>query len=166
MTRSRGELREEAWGLSLQGHYDAALDILGGLLADDAGDLAALRLRGNVLELKAMDLFEHSYRKLTSSPDYMAARQCYEAILKLDPGNIRALIDLGDHFRNLEAYDQSIGYYRRAQEGLQLKRTSVDWKDNINELMKAAVLLTKVERTVEDAREIEAWCKRTAGAGN
>ena len=80
MTRSRGELREEASALSLR-VTDAALDILGGLLADDAGDLAALRLRGNVLELKAMDLFEHSYRKLTSSPDYMAARQCYEAIL-------------------------------------------------------------------------------------
>jgi tetratricopeptide (TPR) repeat protein len=166
MTRSRGELREEAWGLSLQGYYDAALDILGSLLADDAGDIAALRLRGNVLELKAMDLFGHSYKKLTSSPDYMAARQCYERILELDPGNVRALIDLGDHFRNLEAYDRSIGYYRRAQEGLRLNRTGADWKDDIDELMKAAVLLTKVERTAKDAKEMEAWCKQAAGPGS
>jgi hypothetical protein len=69
---SRPERREEAWGLGIQGYYDAALEILEDLLKEGPFDVISLRLKGNLLELKEMDLLEYSNRRLVSSPDYLA----------------------------------------------------------------------------------------------
>ena len=156
---SRSERREEAWGLGVQGYYDAALDILEGLLKENSLDVASLRLKGNLLELKEMDLLEYSGRRLASSPHYLAARACYEKILEVDPGNTRACVDLGDHYRNLDANDKAIGYYNEAMHALQQKPKEETWKEDVEELLKAVGLLTEHDRLAGQAKSIESWCK-------
>ena len=150
--------RAEAWELGLQRRYDDALRILDGLLRTVPNDLPTLRMKGNLLELKAMDLLENSSKRLTSSADYMTARQCYEAILRIDKQNVRVLIDLGDHYRTLDAKDKAIEYYRGAANALQKAPTESSRKEDVEELLESVALLTKYDRVAEEARSIEVWC--------
>ena len=156
---SQSERRKEAWGLGIQGYYDAALEILEGLLKENPLDVASLRLKGNLLELKEIDLLEYSGRRLASSPHYLAARACYEKILEVDPGSARGRIDLGDHYRNLDANDKAIEYYSAAMRALQQKPKEETWKEDVEELLKAVGLLTKHDRLAGQAKSIESWCK-------
>lgn len=150
--------------MGIQGHYDAALEILEGLLKEGPFDVVSLRLKGNLLELKEMDLLEYSGRRLASSPHYLAARACYERILEVDPGNVRALIDLGDHYRNLDANDKAVEYYSEAMHALQQKMKEETWKEDVEELLKAVGLLTKHDRLAGQAKSIESWCRETLDA--
>jgi tetratricopeptide (TPR) repeat protein len=161
---SRTDRLEEAWGLGIQGYYDAALELLEGLLKENPLDTGSLRLKGNLFELKEMDLLEHSAKKLISSADYLAARGCYEKILEIDPGNVKARIDLGDHYRNLDANDRALEYYREAASILQQTLNDSTWKEDVQELLKAVALLTKFDRIAQEARSIEAWCSQALGA--
>jgi tetratricopeptide (TPR) repeat protein len=155
---SRTDRLEEAWGLGVQGYYDAALEILECLLKENSLDTGSLRLKGNLLELKEMDLLEHSGKKLASSADYLAARECYEKVLQVDPGNVKANIDLGDHYRNLDANDRALEYYAKAVKLLQQIPKDKTWKEDLKELGKAIALLTKHDRLASEARSLEAWC--------
>ncbi len=164
---TRAERLEEAWGLGIQGYYDAALEILEDLLGKNPIDLGSLRLKGNLLELKEMDRLEYSGKKLVSSDDYLAARKCYEKILEVDPLNLKALIDLGDHYRNLDANDRALEYYTeatRAAKSLQVQTSDEPaWKEDVEELCKAVGLLTKHDRLAREACSIEAWCAQVLG---
>jgi tetratricopeptide (TPR) repeat protein len=151
---------EEAWGLGIQGYYEAALEIIAELLNQNPADLGSLRLRGNLLELKEMDRLEHSGKQLASSVDYLAARSCYERILELDPSNAKANIDLGDHYHNLDANDKAMGYYGRAASALQNSPKDESWREDVEELRKAVALLTGQERLASRARSIENWCNQ------
>jgi len=157
----RSERLEEAWGLGIQGHYDAALEILEELLKEDPSDVRALRLKGNLLELKEMDLLEHSGKKLVSSADYVAARGCYERILDIDPRYVKAYIDLGDHYRNLDANDKAVEYYKEAVRVLQQAPKDEGWKEDVEEVLKAVELLTKHDRLATVASSLAAWCKQS-----
>ena len=160
-TNSRRTRRlEEAWGLGIQGDYDAALEILEGLLGENPLDLGVLRLKGNLLELKEMDRLEYSGKKLVSCTDYLTARRCYERILEVDPGNVRAHIDLGDHYRNLDANDKALEYYREAVRLLQQMPRDEAWKEGIEELHEAVALLKSYDRLAAEAGSLEAWCKQ------
>src|SRR5688572_8917634 len=97
---SRADRIEEARSLGLQGYYDGAFEMLEDLLKEIPTDIESLRLKGNLLELKAMELLEISRKKFTTSADYLAARQCYELILEISPQDVKALIDLGEHYAN------------------------------------------------------------------
>jgi tetratricopeptide (TPR) repeat protein len=163
---SRSERREEAWGLGIQGYYDAALEILEDLLKENPLDVVSLRLKGNLLELKEMDLLEYSGRRLTSSPDYLAARACYERILDVDPGNVRARIDLGDHYRNLDANDKAIECYSEAVRALQQSPKEGTWKEDVEELLKVVELLTKHDRLSGQAKSLESWCRKVLDASD
>jgi tetratricopeptide (TPR) repeat protein len=154
---------KEAWGLGIQGYYDAALEILEGLLKKTLADVGSLRLKGNLLELKEMDRLEYSGKKLTTSADYLAARQCYERILEIDPGNVKARIDLGDHYRVLEANDKALEYYREAATVLQQMPTGETWKEEVQELLDRVALLKKHDRLEAEAASLEAWCKQSLG---
>ena len=159
----RTERLEEAWGLGIQGYYDAALEILEALLEENSVDVPVLRLKGHLLELKEMDRFEYSGTKLVSSADYLAARGCYEKILQVDTCYAKAYIDLGDHYRNIDANDKALKYYREAMKVLgQLSRDET-WKEDVEELLEAVALLAKHERLGADAASLEAWCKQVLG---
>lgn len=162
----RTERLKEAWGLGIQGYYDAALEILEDLLEKSPADVRSLRLKGNLLELKEMDRLEYSGKKLTTSADYLAARLCYERILEIDPGNIKARIDLGDHYRVLEANDKALGYYREAAKVLQKMSIGETWKEEVQELLDRVALLKKHDRLAPEASSIEAWCRQALGAAD
>src|SRR6202011_92287 len=112
--------------------------------------------KGNLLELKVLDLLEHSARKLSSSAEYLAARRCYERILEVDPGNVTARIDLGDHYRNLGANDKALEYYREAPSYLQRTPDRSSLKQNVRDLLERATLLAKNERLAGEANSLEA----------
>lgn len=157
---NRTDRLEEARGLGLQGYYDSAIEMIEDLLKDASADVESLRLKGNLLELKAMEVAEISRKKLTTSADYLTARQCYERILEIDPRDAAAHIDLGDHYRNLEANDKALEYYRGAAGVLRQTPNGRAWKEDVEELLKAAALLTEHERVAQEARSIEAWCSQ------
>jgi tetratricopeptide (TPR) repeat protein len=154
---------EEAWGLGIQGYYEAALALLDSLLKENSSDVRALRLKGNLLELKEMDRQEYGGKKLVSSTDYLAARGCYEKILEVEPGYVKAYIDLGDHYRNLDANDKALEYYRKAVRVLEQTPRDETWKEDAEELLQAVALLTKHDRLAAEASLLEAWCKQSLG---
>ena len=155
----RTEQLKEAWDLGIQGHYHAALEVLNDLLKEKPMDVGALRLKGNLLELKEMDLLENSGKKLMSSNDYRAARRCYERILEVDPDNVKARIDLGDHYRNLGANDKALEYYGAAARVLQQSHSAPTWKEDVEQLLAGVGLLAKHERLAPEASLVEAWCR-------
>lgn len=159
MADSRKDRLEEAWGLGIQGYYDPALEILEDLLRKESEHLGALRLQGNLLELKAMDLREHSAKKLMSSADYLAARRCHERILEVDPRNVKARIDLGDHYRNLDAIDRALTYYKDVASILQQTSRGTTWEEDVRELLKAVALMMEHDRVAQEAGLIASWCK-------
>jgi tetratricopeptide (TPR) repeat protein len=160
---NRSKRLEEAWGLGIQGYYDTALEILEDMLKENSLDVRALRLKGNLLELKEMDRLEYTGKQLVSSADYLAARECYEKILDLEPGYVKAYIDLGDHYRNLDANDKALEYYKEAVRVLEQAPRDDTWKEDVEELLQAVVLLTKHERLAAEAGLLEAWCKQSLG---
>ena len=98
---------------------------------------------------------EFSDRKLISSADFVAARACYLRILEIEPGNVKAHIDLGDHYRNLDANDKALEYYREAVKLLQQTPQDETWKEDVEELGKAIALLKKHDRLTTDATSLE-----------
>jgi tetratricopeptide (TPR) repeat protein len=160
---NRSKRLEEAWGLGIQGYYDTALEILEDMLKENSLDVSALRLKGNLLELKEMDRLEYSGKQLVSSADYLAARECYEKILDVEPGYAKVYIDLGDHYRNLDANDKALEYYREAVRVLEQTPRDEAWKEDVEELLQAVALLTKHDRLATEAGLLEAWCKQSLG---
>lgn len=157
---SRRQQLEDAWDLGVQGNYDEALAILGGRVAIDPNDVGVLRLMGNLLELKELDRLEYSSRRLASSSDYIKARSCYESILRIDPHNVMARIDLGDHFKNLDAHDQALEWYRAAvRELTEVTDRDEDWLEEVQELENALALLKNHDRLGREASDLEIWCR-------
>ena len=112
-----------------------------------------------------MDRMEYSAKKLVTSSDYLAARACYEKILEIDPQNAKAHIDLGDHYRNLDANDKALGYYSEAMNVLrQGQRRHDEWAQDVQELGKAVALLKVHDRLETEASAIETWCRQEAGS--
>ena len=149
---------EEARGLAMDASYDAALDVVEKVLAGLPDDLEGLRLKGNVLEQKALDLNEHSAKKLVRSGEYLLARECYERILRSDPDNVFALVDLGDHYKNLEAYDRAFSYYEAAVSSLQSDRSFPHWSDAVADILATCIDLKRRGETVQRAERLERAC--------
>ena len=84
---------------------------------------------------------------------------CYKKILEVDPGYVKAYIDLGDHYRNLDANDRALQYYQEAVRVLQQVPRDETWKEDAEELGKAVALLKKHDRLVGETSLIEAWCE-------
>lgn len=151
---------EDARGLATQSSYDAALAILETLLKESPANLAYLRLRGNLLELREMNRLEDSLEKLPSSSRYVAARRCYEKILRIDPGNIKAHIDLGHHYLNLGAKRRALERYGAAAGLLQRLPKGQISRDDVQEIASAVALLRSDAGLAAGAASIEAWCKQ------
>ena|SRR5579862_3855642 len=164
MADDRIERLTEAQTLGLQGLYDTAFEILDGLLGKNPVDVAALRLKGNLLELKAMEVLEINRRKFTTSADYLAARRCYEAILQVDPEDAAAHVDLGDHYRNMGASDRALEYYGTAANILRKTPSGPALREDVEQLLAGVEPLVKHERLAREARSIEAWCREVLGA--
>jgi tetratricopeptide (TPR) repeat protein len=141
MSRRLETIRDTA----IEGDCDTALAELQNLLKATPEDIQALRLKGNVLEMRALDRAQYSSQKLVRSRDYIDARLCYEKILALDPDNTLALIDLGDHYRHLGAFGKATTFYERAIVLLSKGKSSWSRRDEAEEVF---------ERTIQLYREL------------
>lgn len=160
MVSDRKDRLTEAQGLGLQGYYESALEMLEELLRENPSDLESLRMKGNLLELKALEIRETGRQKLTTSADYLTARKCYEKILEVNPRDAGAHIDLGDHYRNLDANDKALDHYKEAESALQRISVGTAWKEDVVQLLDGVVQLTKHDRLEQEARSVEAWCRQ------
>lgn len=157
---------ESARRLSLGGSYEAALQEIDQLLETGRADLEALRLKGNILELKALDANEQSSKKLMTSADYLEARKCYEEILVKDPSNTMALTDLGDHFKNLGAYDKAFDYYAQAWNFLKRSEGQAAWLDEVEELGQRVSELHSTKPDFEAALALSLECQGVLDSRN
>lgn len=151
---------EQARALSMECNYDSALALVETLLGERSDDVEALRLKGNILEQKALDLNEYKRAKLTKSHDYLLARECYERVLRVDPRNTVALIDLGDHYKNLDAYDKAFSFYERAIDLLRSGESRVGRKNEVEELLSTCLDLGRQRQTAERARRLKLACEQ------
>jgi tetratricopeptide (TPR) repeat protein len=139
----------------MSGQYGEALAALEKVLDRQPEHMEALRLKGNVLELTVLDRAQYRSEKLLRSKDWLAARKSYESILSLDPENTLALIDLGDHYRNMGASTKSLEYYEAAIVLLEKGQFRWSKKAEVDEVCShAAELYAELERD-EDAARIE-----------
>jgi tetratricopeptide (TPR) repeat protein len=144
---------EEIRDTAISGRYVEALASLDVIMERQPKHVEALRLKGNVLELKALDRAQYESKKLLRSRDFVAARKCYETILLLDPENTLALIDLGDHFRNLGASEKALEYYESAISLLQKGRFRWSKKEEIEDVCKHATeLYAALGREADETR--------------
>jgi tetratricopeptide (TPR) repeat protein len=125
--------------MSLDGRHEDALGIVEGILKQNPGDLEAVRLKGNILDLWTLQRAEYSPRKLLRYAEFQDARRCYESILLQDATNILALIDLGDHFKYLRAFDKAMDYYDRALALLRDGESRFSWPDEVNEAFEGKI---------------------------
>lgn len=144
--------------LAMNCEYRAALSSIDEILRDYPGNLDALRLKGNVLEQKALDENELSPRKLAISEGYRAALECYEQVLKADPRNTVALIDLGDHYKNVDAFDQSFTFYGRAMDLLEAGEERIGAESEIRELLGTCDDLLRYPSARERAQRLAKRC--------
>ena len=150
---------EKARALATECSYDAALEVVEKLLFDSPNDIEILRLKGNILEQKTLDLYEYSQQKLTRSSEFLLARECYEQILRLDPQNSVALIDLGDHYKYLDAYDKAFSYYDQAVAVLRSCKNSLSRFEEIEELLGTCLDLGRQKQTEERAQRLKVACE-------
>lgn len=150
---------EDIRDLFLSGRPDEALRALDELLAANEADIAALRLKGNLLEAVVLEHAELAPGALLRHKGMWEARRCYERILELDPANTLALMDLGDHFSNLDAYQKAEGLYRQAIGLLQQGVFRLSLQDEVNEVFDSLIDLyteTGREQLAELARSEQA----------
>lgn len=147
------KILEEIRNTALSGDYADALLAIEQILSREPDHVDALRLKGNILELRALDRAQGRGRSLLRSSDYLAARKCYEEVLGRDQRNTLALIDLGDHFRNLGAVTKALDHYERAIALLSGGRFGWSRKEEIAEAFgNAAELYREVGKEADSAR--------------
>jgi tetratricopeptide (TPR) repeat protein len=163
MSNSEASLRElldASRLLAMNCEYKAALDSIEDILRQYPGDLDALGLKGNVLEQKALDEHEASPRPLAITGDYIAALACYEQVLKVDPRNTVALIDLGDHYKYIDAFDQAYSFYWSAIELLEAGEERVGAESEIRELLSTCDDLVRYPTSRARAQQLADRCNQ------
>lgn len=113
MKTNRIQLLESAKKESLVGNYNKAICILKKLLGNNANDIDALILNGNVLELGAFARELDGSNDKNVVNDMMAARDCYCKVLSIQPDNIRALHDLAQNYKNMGELSTAILKYKQ-----------------------------------------------------
>ena len=153
-------IRNEAIG----GGYQRALERLDAMLSKKPDEVEALRLKGNVLELRAFDGAQYHAKKLLLLPDFVCARKCYERILELDPRNTLALADLGDHYKNLGAYDKAVFYLVQVAKLLEAGESRLSLREEAEEMIDRIADFGKQEQS-DEISYIERICREVISRG-
>jgi tetratricopeptide (TPR) repeat protein len=151
-------LLEEARTRAMESDFSSALGLLSELLQKRPDDIDALRLKGNVLEQAALEKNEYSSKRLSSNLDYLAARECYKAILRQDPRHTNALIDLGDHYFHLDAEDLAVNYYSEVERLLREGEFRTDWKEEVSDLLERANALCRSKKQAAWGQRLRKSC--------
>jgi hypothetical protein len=94
---------------------------------------------------------------LAISEDFVTGVPCYEQV-KTDPRNTVALIDLGDHYKYLEAFDRAFTFYWNAMELLEAGEQRVGAESEIRELLSTCDDLLRYASVRERARQLANRC--------
>jgi tetratricopeptide (TPR) repeat protein len=149
--------------LAMSCEYAAALDSIEVILGAYPENLDALRLKGNVLEQRALDENELSSRGLAISSDFLDALACYEKILRIDPKNTIGLIDLGDHYKYTDAFDQAFECYGNAIDLLEAGEARIGVESELRELLSTCADLLRYPSASERAKLLADRCERILG---
>lgn len=117
---NRDELLEEAAGYAVDRDTDRALSIVNDLLSTDPDDIDALLLKGHVLEMRG---------------NSNLAREIYERVIELDPGNVHALIDLADCDQDHGDFEQALERLEEAQARVEAGFYRTDHDGDLNEIL-------------------------------
>ena len=153
-------IRNEAIG----GGYQRALERLDAMLSEKPDELEAIRLKGNVLELRAFDGAQYHAKKLLLLPDFVGARKCYERILELDPRNTLALADLGDHYKNLGAHKKAVSYLVQAAKLLEAGESRLGLRAEAEEMIDRVADFGEQKQT-DETSYIERVCREILSRG-
>ena len=137
--KDRISLLEDAKFLALfDKKYDEAIFLVDRLLSERDNDIDALRLKGNILDLKALDISLPTDLE-TNKGFFSEAKKCYEKILEIDQNNALAMIDLGDYWAREDNYS-----------------VALKWYDNAIHVLENGIYHSSLEEEME-----EAVCKRS-----
>jgi tetratricopeptide (TPR) repeat protein len=132
---TRGEdFLEEARGLALGGDYHKAISLLEEFLKENGTNVPARRFLANIFELRAFVVTERKPKRLVTAPDYLHAREIYEAILKEQPRDLLTLNDLAEHFMNLGGIDRAVKYYSHVIDVVIEDKAVHAWKEELGEI--------------------------------
>lgn len=154
-------IRSEA----VSGGYEKALIDLNRFLEENPTEVEALRLKGNILELRALDGAQYHSKKLLRLPDYMHAQECYEKILDIDERNTLALIDLGDHYKNLGANDKAISYLARATSLLNVGEFRLGVREEAQEILDRILDIETANFQSKELSSIKDICQQLIDPG-
>jgi tetratricopeptide (TPR) repeat protein len=117
----RNELFNKASHFAVTQQLDEFLSTINKLLDINGNDTEALQKKGNFLDSIAMLCREDGLENI-SAKHFEEAKLCYEKIYRIDPNNVINLIDLGDHYRFSEEYENSVNFYTSVIEFLKNDR--------------------------------------------
>jgi len=127
--------------LTLTGEYQGALSIVARILQFDPYNIEALRLRGNTLELMMLGSLG-PVPAADKATDLDVALNCYEAILKIVPGDTLAMKDLADHYSNYRDKRYALELYAKLIYVLREKAASgVDVGDELRDAIEDSEFL-------------------------
>ena len=145
MKTKRINLLEKAKYLAtIQGQYDDAISIVNKLLCINNEDIDALRLKGNILELRSFAIKQKNCTNdILDDPKIY-----YYKILQLDSDNTLALIDLGDYWQVKGKLELVLKFYNKAIDLLKKGHFYLSHKDEIEEAYwgKSEVLMKMNEK--------------------
>ena len=159
-SEDRVQLLEAARDLALSGQYQLALSNVERQLGRTPADIEAKRVKGNVLELIALDRAQYEAKKLLRFPSFRQARRLYEEILEKDPQNTLGLTDLGDHFKYLQAFDQAVSYYDRCIECLRRGEFRLSWNDEVKAVFDSKIEVAEARAESATVAALRAECAK------
>jgi tetratricopeptide (TPR) repeat protein len=112
--RTRVELIRHAIRPSHSGDFEESFRRLDEIARSSPTDTEVLRWKGNLLEEYAYEDLARANRFDPDDERLVVARRCYERILKKDPSNARAMIDLGESLRYQGKWTQALRLFNRA----------------------------------------------------
>lgn len=147
-------LLNDAKLLALAEKYEEALKVVNQLLTIRPNDLDGLRLKGNLLELEVY-AERQEFADSEKQAQLTMAQQCYEHILKIDPNQVLALIDLGDYWQNQSFLAESLNHYNQALNLLKQNLFYLSLEDELIESFRGKQEVLQILGKISDLRRCQ-----------
>ena len=148
--KNKNDILEKAKFISLlEKKYKEAIKLLDHFLVKHRNDLDALRLKGNILDLKGLDS-SVGLKETEIESCFTEALKCYYAILFIDNQNANAMIDIGDYWERKNDCQEALRWYNLAIDALEkVNNNSVleELDETIIKRQKILELLSKEKST-------------------
>jgi tetratricopeptide (TPR) repeat protein len=141
--------------LSIAGDYIEALHLIDSMLRLNPFNVEALRMKGNIIELKVFDSELNYDFEFVNSPEILKARTCYEQALLYEPSHTGILADLGTHWMNLGNSDKALYYFDKVMELLSDHSKLGDCRDDFTEALEGKIEILQQRGDIEGAVELQ-----------